>query len=502
MTAPIQLRAAVFAGAVVALAGACSSQSTNTAKPATITTVPVPVTSAPGVPIEPISHDGRWLVDASGRVVVIHGVNVPSKSLPAYPSALGFGDDDAQLLASSGFNAVRLTVERYAVEPKPGTFDDAYLDHFKQTIAILARHGIVTLIDFHQDEFGPVFYDNGYPDWMTVTDGKPNNYKVGFPLQYLQNPALERAFDNLWANARGSDGKPLQTDDAALLSHVASHFAAVSGLVGYELINEPWPGTPFSTCFAKGVGCPTFDGGPYSAYVARMTTALRAADATHMIWYEPLVMFNYGVPTSTQAPSDPRLGFAFHDYPSCAGTSPDCVSQHALVVTNALNQSKKTGDALLETEFGATTDTAGLDSQLAVYDQHMIPWMFWSYTRYIDALTPQGSLKTAVGASVNTAMLTTLARPYPQLVSGTPLAWTFDPTTKHFTFRFTTDRTDGHGTFGPDAETDIAVPAVQYRAGYRVSVIGGRVISAASARTLRVQGHAGAHLITVNIANR
>src|SRR5436305_15297050 len=60
-----------------------------------------------------VLHAGRWLVDGAGRVVVIHGVNMPTKWGSAYPAAAAFGDDDAALLASAGFNAVRLTIERY-----------------------------------------------------------------------------------------------------------------------------------------------------------------------------------------------------------------------------------------------------------------------------------------------------------------------------------------------------------------------------------------------------
>jgi hypothetical protein len=140
-------------------------------------------------------HAGRWIVDQDGRVVIIHGVNVSSKTLPAYPSGLGFDDDDAAFLASEGFNGVRITVERYAVEPVPGQFDDAYLAHVAETVNILAGHGILSLIDFHQDEYGPVFHDNGYP----ALNGLP-------------------------------------------------------GLLGYEILNEPWPGSSYPTCIEPIVG--------------------------------------------------------------------------------------------------------------------------------------------------------------------------------------------------------------------------------------------------------
>ena len=200
-------------------------------------------------PAEPIGHAGRWMTDGSGRVLVVHGVNVPSKLMPAYPAALDFGDDDAALLASLGLDAVRLTVERYAVEPKAGRFDDAYLAHVADTVRLLWRHGIASLVDFHQDEYGPVFYDNGFPDWMTMTDGLPNLFEVGFPAQYVANPALNRAFDHFWPDDTGPSGRPLQADDAAIESHVAAALRGEAGILGYEAINEPWPGTQYPACF-------------------------------------------------------------------------------------------------------------------------------------------------------------------------------------------------------------------------------------------------------------
>jgi endoglycosylceramidase len=58
-------------------------------------------------------------VDAKGRVLVIHGINVSMKG-PLADRAYDFGADDAAYLAASGFNTVRPTVERYDVEPSPG----------------------------------------------------------------------------------------------------------------------------------------------------------------------------------------------------------------------------------------------------------------------------------------------------------------------------------------------------------------------------------------------
>ena len=61
-------------------------------------------------------HRGRWLVDAYGRVVILHGVNMVVKLPPYDPAVLGFGDDDAAFLASEGFNTVRLGIIYKALE--------------------------------------------------------------------------------------------------------------------------------------------------------------------------------------------------------------------------------------------------------------------------------------------------------------------------------------------------------------------------------------------------
>jgi endoglycosylceramidase len=465
--------------------------------------------SSQAAPTDPIVHAGRWLVDRSGRVVVVHGVNMPSKAPPAYPAALNFGDDDAQLIASLGFNAVRLTVERYAAEPKPGQFDDAYVGHIADTVRMLAGHGLMALIDFHQDSWGPEFFDNGFPDWMTQTDGLPNLYQVGFPAQYLANPALNRAFDHLWANSPGVDGHGLQDEDAAILGRVASLLRDEPGLLGYEIINEPWPGTAYPRCFTPELGCPGFDRRTYSAYYARTVPAIRRADREHMIFYEPLVSFNYGIPTHVQPPRDPRLGFAFHDYSACSASGDaglpvsfgsDCGLEDEWVMNNAEQHAAKTGSALLQTEFGATTDTAELDQQLGLYDAHAMPWMFWSYTRYIDALNADGSLKPAVPGHVDQTMVKTLARPYPQLVAGTPEAWSFDPATKAFALRYTTRRPAGRGRFRAGAQTEIAAPPVQYPTGYGVAVHGATVVSAPGAATLVVAQCPGADEVSIAVS--
>lgn len=223
-------RLALAAGCIFAVAA--SSPADEVATPQVTRTPP-----------EPLGHAGRWITDATGRVVIVHGVNMINK-LPPYTSAFaGFGEDDAALLAREGFNAVRVGVIYSALEPAPGLYDDAYLGSIQQTIALLHRHGIMSLIDFHQDIWGPAFVSAGFPEWATLTDGLAIRPLAGFPEAYIRVPALQRAFDNFYANRAGPGGVGIQDRFAAAWAHAAGRLAGTPGILGWELLNEPFPGT-------------------------------------------------------------------------------------------------------------------------------------------------------------------------------------------------------------------------------------------------------------------
>ncbi|MCA1726728.1 MAG: endoglycoceramidase, partial [Actinobacteria bacterium] len=89
------------------------------------------VPPAPDRPLDrrtlPLSHEGRWITDRYGRVVIMHGVNMVAKLPPYDPGKMGFSDDDAAFLAREGFNTVRLGLIYKGLEPTRGRYDDAYL---------------------------------------------------------------------------------------------------------------------------------------------------------------------------------------------------------------------------------------------------------------------------------------------------------------------------------------------------------------------------------------
>ena len=285
-------------------------------------------------PVLPLSHAGRWITDARGRVLILHGTNMVYKLAPYYPSGIGFGPSDAAFLRSIGFNAVRVGVIWKGLEPKPGVFDAKYVAQIKATVKMLARYGIVSLLDFHQDMLNELFQGEGFPDWAIQDGGLPNP-KLGFSNNYLANPALEHALDQFFDNAAGPGGVGLQQYYAGAWADVAKAFKSVKSVLGYEIINEPFPGTLWEQCVVLS-GCPLFDA-RLLAFYNRVDAAIRRVDQRTLVWYEPNVIFNDGPNTALGPLNDPNAGFAFHDYclaepaNSSSATNPVCDAEDALV---------------------------------------------------------------------------------------------------------------------------------------------------------------------------
>ncbi|MDQ6820133.1 MAG: cellulase family glycosylhydrolase [Actinomycetota bacterium] len=459
--------------------------------------------SPPRAPVPGLGHAGRWVTDAGGRVVIVHGINLVYKRPPYDPAATGFGDDDARFLSRIGFNAVRVGVIWKALEPAPGVFDDAYLARIARTVGTLARHGILSLLDFHQDLLNERFQGEGFPDWAIQDGGLPNP-RLGFPINYEGNPALQHAFDAFWANAPGPGAIGLEDRYAVAWRHVAARFAGDPSVLGYELLNEPFPGTPFATCVAAA-GCPAFDN-KLTAFDRRVAKAIRTVDRRHLIFSEPNVLFDFGAVTDVGQLRVGPAGFAFHDY--CFQISPTGCASEPRAFANALGHVKLTHEALLLTEFGSNPFARDLAGMVKRADLDMVPWLEWSYCPCGDptGATPDPLLfdpaRPPRGANLGSLALSTLVEPYPELIAGTPRSWSFNRAAHDFRLRYTTSRVDGRGSFGPGSVTVVAIPRLLYGHGYGVSVHGGAIVSPRGGPLLEVSPCRGARTVAVTVRPR
>lgn len=459
----------------------------------------VGATSAAAAPKLPLGHAGRWITDAGGRVVVMHGANLVYKIAPFYPAAGPFGPSDAAYLRSLGFTAIRVGVLWEALEPQPGVYNDAYLNHIAGTVNLLRRYGIVSILDFHQDQYNEAFLGEGFPAWSVQDDGLPNP-PIAFPAGYETNPAVQRAFENFWADTPGPGGVGLQERYAAAWAHVAKRFSGNPSVLGYEIMNEPFPGADYASCVSPG--CPASDA-ELTSLERKVDRAIRSVDARTLVFYEPYVTFNFGYPDGVGALNDRRAVFAWHDY--CLAPSPNGCSSNETTMQVAAARVAKTGEGTFMTEYGATSSAPSLDLMVSLADKYMVPWTYWSYCTCND---PTGSgdegmvldpSKPKTAANLRTSIVDAIVEPYPQVISGTPVSWGFDRSTRKFTFRYRTARASGRGAFGPGVLTEIAVPVLVYAHGYAVHATGAAIVSKAGARVLRIASCPRAKRISVTV---
>ena len=441
----------------------------------------------------PIGHSGRWLTDGSGRVLMLHGLNMVAKGTES-PAQEGFDDADAAWIARHGFDVVRLGLTSSALMPNPGEIDTQFLDSFAATVHDLTRHGLLVLIDLHQDTWGPTLdHGDGFPGWMTDTDGAVDNGQ-GWPLGYATNPAIQAAFQSFWDNVEGPGGVGLQDRVAAMFRALAVAVGSDDGVLGYDLLNEPWPGTTWQDCLRKPHGCPALDHTELDPYYAKVGAAIRSVDPHSLLFGEPFVLFNFGMSkTDISLPGgDPESGMAFHMYPTDAAHEPP-------VIAAAKDWASSTGGALLAGEFGvsngSSTDAAGISRQASELDAALIPWIWWSFDGGIvpDIALPPG------GANLNVPAVDALVRPHPLAVAGTPKELTYSTVSRVMTLHYSTRGPGGNG-YPSGTATLVNVPARPYPTGWHVSVAGGTVTSPPGASPVRVVANPGAGSVTITLA--
>lgn len=185
-------------------------------------------------------HKNKF-VDSRGRHVILNGINVISKSKEE-----GYlVPKDSTLYAQLrdwGFNSIRFGINWGTLEPEPGVYNEDYLKGIDKHIKWAADNNIAVVLDMHQDLYS-VLYGNGAPEWATLHEGKPHVTGDVWSDAYMLSGAVQTALDNFWANSPAPDGIGLQDHYAQLWKHIAQRYANNPTVIGYDLMNEPFPGS-------------------------------------------------------------------------------------------------------------------------------------------------------------------------------------------------------------------------------------------------------------------
>lgn len=188
--------------------------------------------------------DNRF-IDSEGRHIILSGINLVFKGEQKEGGMNYYGpwsEKDFAQFHDWGFNVIRLGIIWDALEPEPGIYNETYLDWIGSLLDWCEKYKIYAFLDMHQDLYS-VLYSDGAPAWATLTDDKPH---VGTELwsdAYLFSEAVQRAFDHFWANDPAPDGVGLQDHFADTWRHVAKRFSKHPALLGYDFLNEPFPGS-------------------------------------------------------------------------------------------------------------------------------------------------------------------------------------------------------------------------------------------------------------------
>ena len=234
-----------------------------------------------------------------------------------------------------GFNIVRLCLSWSSLEYAPGVYNATYIERVAQLVSWAEEQDIYVILDMHEDLYSlfiqpapnatgvpgllsPGGGQDGAPAWAVATDGWP-------PLSIFGvgnlNLAVMRAFDNFYNNSvlpglpqGAAPGPGLQDHYIGAIAALAARFVNSSAVAGYEIMNEPNPGTALGPLhfgrsllyplYARVVqavtgvrdGLPPCAGGARSPYAQPAPTCaypdLGVRDTRHLFFAEPSALRN------------------------------------------------------------------------------------------------------------------------------------------------------------------------------------------------------------------
>lgn len=203
--------------------------------------------------MERITVSQMKFVDPEGRTRIFNGMNIDDKQIgDTFRYALD--EEFFRKYVANGFNLIRLAVQWANLEPKPGGYSESYLQSIDVIFRLAEKYGVYILLDMHQDlysGFGGVGGGDGAPDWACLTDGaKPRPYKIAWAEAYVIGKWVHNCFDHFWRNDPAC-GRGLQDRYADLWRMMAKRYGDSPALFGYDLLNEPAPGSPAKKMAAR-----------------------------------------------------------------------------------------------------------------------------------------------------------------------------------------------------------------------------------------------------------
>lgn len=251
---------------------------------------------------------------------------------------------------------------------------------------------------------------------------------------YYFSFAVSQAFQSLYENKWGWADL-----FARYWQIVATSFNDQPGILGYELINEPWAGDMYRNplLLVPGVA----DHLNLAPFYEKLQMAIRSVDPDRILFMETVTFEDVrcgfsNVPGGSQFQNRTVLSYHYYQPPNFKPRQ---------AIRERIRESKKLGCGAMLTEF-FVADQAGtpqkgddnsVEAVLAESDAHQQSWIGWEYKAFQNKTgsVVQQSLFTSSG-EVNLVLAKTLARTYPQAVMGSILSFYFDPVSSDFSLSF------------------------------------------------------------------
>ncbi len=461
-------------------------------------------------PVSPSAYDGKC--PKASPLIPQPPLCEVQASEPAFAqsTAPASSDDFAQMRAL-GFDVVRLVLDWSQLEPTPGAYSTTYLNRVAQVVGWARQQGIYVILDMHQDQFSryilpadaksvpsgcsPSGGGDGAPGWAVQTDGKPACALYG--IDEL-NPAESAAFYNFWQNSTvgapqgQAPGTGLQDHYIGALAALATRFENDPAVLGYELMNEPQPGSIGSLPAANGYTASSQELYPFYKRAIEALTGVRdglptcptssptslanacaypklASVSRQQIFFEPLAYRNlvdFSLQVSAPFTSYPNIVYAPHIYTYAFTIEQDLLGMPAkeggfppnftFGYQTAEAEAQAMNSAVFVTEFGDSSSTDGtiLSNELAAQEATQTGGTLWAWKGL--AKTPgscwctrwqyssyQTTANGTAGAgnprrqpSPNDLLIASrqrqLMRVWPVATAGRLGAYAFDPTARSF----------------------------------------------------------------------
>lgn len=320
--------------------------------------------------------------------------------------------------------------------------------------------------------------DAAYTDKSEI-DGFPTRQdcaKYNWP-SYYNTKACASAFQNLYTNTDG-----LLDSWGQFWAKLASTYGDLNAILGYELINEPWPGDTVEDLklFIPNHADKAYLQGAYDS----LAQDIRKIDSETLIFFAA-VTWDDIIPVGFEHPPGGEENaatsvFAYHYY------EPPQLDQYTYFRART-NDAKRLHVASMLTEFERSTSdsqntTDGFVKTADACDSHLQSWTMWEYKTFCketeETLNSDsqaalfGSCKTGYGEHLiwsdngtqNMEASRKLARTYARAVAGSTQSMSFNTTTGDFRMKFSVDTSI-------DAPTEIfAHYTLNYPSGIDINV--------------------------------